>query len=94
MTRSQPHPVAHALLVVAAMIFAFPLLWMVLSSLKPSTQLVDDPYSILPREWRWSNYVEAIQAMPFLQQLRNTLLLAVGSVVGSVLSCSLVAYGF
>ncbi|MCA9181786.1 MAG: carbohydrate ABC transporter permease [Planctomycetales bacterium] len=94
MSRQKPHPVAHGLLIISVVIFTFPLLWMVLSSLKPATQLVEDPYSILPWEWRWSNYVEAIQAMPFLRYLRNTLLLAGGSVMGSVLSCSLVAYGF
>ncbi|MEO8497424.1 MAG: carbohydrate ABC transporter permease [Planctomycetota bacterium] len=94
MSRNRPHPLAYALLVISAAIFAFPLLWMVLSSLKPSTQLVDDPYSLLPRQWQWSNYAEAVQAMPYLRYLRNTLLLAGGSVVGSVLSCALVAYGF
>jgi len=78
----------------SAVVFAFPLLWMLLSSLKSSTQLAEDPYSILPQEWRWDNYIQAVQAMPFLRYLRNTLLLACGSVLGSVLSCSLVAYGF
>lgn len=94
MSRGRSHPLAYALLVLSATIFAFPLLWMVLSSLKPSAQLVQDPYSLLPREWQWSNYAAAVQAMPYLRYLRNTLLLAGGSVVGSVLSCSLVAYGF
>ncbi|MDA1050898.1 MAG: carbohydrate ABC transporter permease [Planctomycetota bacterium] len=94
MSLPKPHPLAHTSLVVSAAIFAFPLLWMVLSSLKPSTQLVEDPYAFWPRQWQWSNYVEAVQAMPYLRYLRNTLLLAGGSVVGSVLSCSLVAYGF
>ncbi|MEX0819530.1 MAG: carbohydrate ABC transporter permease [Pirellulaceae bacterium] len=94
MSRGRPHPLAYTLLVLSATIFAFPLLWMVLSSLKPSAQLVQDPYSLLPREWQWSNYAAAVQAMPYLRYLRNTLLLAGGSVAGSVLSCSLVAYGF
>ncbi|MBC8355366.1 MAG: carbohydrate ABC transporter permease [Planctomycetes bacterium] len=94
MSRRKPHLLAYALLVVTAIVFAFPLMWMVLSSLKPSTQLVEDPYAFLPREWRWSNYVEAVQAMPYVRYLRNTLLLAGGSVLGTVLSCSLVAYGF
>lgn len=94
MSRDKPHPVAGLLLMFSAIVFAFPLLWMLLSSLKSSTQLVEDPYSILPREWRWENYLQAVQAMPFLRYLRNTLLLACGSVLGSVLSCSLVAYGF
>lgn len=94
MSRRKPHLLAYALLVVTAIVFAFPLMWMVLSSLKPSTQLVEDPYAFLPREWRWSNYVEAVQAMPYVRYLRNTLLLAGGSVLGTVLSCSFVAYGF
>ncbi|MCB9923372.1 MAG: carbohydrate ABC transporter permease [Planctomycetaceae bacterium] len=82
------------LLLIAAVVFAFPLLWMLLSSVKPSTQLVKDPYVILPDEWRWRNYLDAVQAMPFLRFLWNTVLLAAGSVAGSVLSCSVVAYGF
>ena len=32
--------------------------------------------------------------MPFFQYLRNTLLLCAGTVLGTVLSCSMVAYGF
>lgn len=94
MSRSQPHPIVRIVLPGAALLFAFPLLWMVLSSLKSPTQLTENPYELLPREWNWTNYVQAIQAMPFRQYLRNTLLLAGGSAVGSVLSCSLVAYGF
>ncbi|MEZ5162367.1 MAG: hypothetical protein R2688_01190 [Fimbriimonadaceae bacterium] len=48
---------------------------------------------------RWQNYSEAIEWMPFetyygLRYLTNTLWLVVMSVLGTVLSCSVVAYGF
>jgi multiple sugar transport system permease protein len=48
---------------------------------------------------RWENYTDAIEWMPAetnngLRYLINTLWLVVTSVVGTVLSCSLVAYGF
>ena len=44
---------------------------------------------------RWSNYVEAIKAMKvFPRYLGNTLILCVLTVVGTVLSSSLAAYGF
>ena len=48
---------------------------------------------------RWENYTEALEWMPFetwygLRYLTNTIWLVVMSVVGTVLSCSLVAYGF
>jgi multiple sugar transport system permease protein len=82
------------MLLAAAALFATPLVWMVVSSLKPYGQLASDPYSFWPREWRWENYADALDEIPFLLYLRNTLVLCVGNVVGTVLSCSLVAYSF
>ncbi len=48
---------------------------------------------------RWENYTEAMEWMPFethfgLRYLTNTIWLVVMSVLGTVVSCSLVAYGF
>ncbi len=94
MSTQRPPRLAQPLLLITAALFASPLLLMVLSSVKPPEQLVEDPYSLWPDEWRWSNYAEAVRAMPFVRYLRNSLLLALGSVIGSLLSCSLAAYGF
>lgn len=85
---------AHLAILAAAAVFALPIVWMVLSSLKPAAQLTEDPYSLLPVRWQWSNYPEALSSMPYLRYLRNTLVLCIGSVIGSVLSCSLAAYAF
>lgn len=41
----------------------------------------------------WSNYSKGLVFIPFFQQLRNTLVVSIFSVIGAVLSCSLVAYG-
>jgi len=82
------------LLLATTLLFSIPLIWMVLSSLKPAGQLVENPYSLLPESWQWSNYSEALDSMPYLVYLANSLLLCTGTVIGSVLSCSLVAYGF
>lgn len=94
MTRNRTTPFAQIIVLVAALIFAVPVVWMVLSSLKPSTQLTENPYSLLPDRWEWSNYPEAVSSMPYVRYLRNTLVLCVGSVIGSVASCSLAAYAF
>lgn len=40
-----------------------------------------------------SNYSRGLQYIPFLQQLRNTLIICSFAVIGTLLSCSLVAYG-
>ena len=82
------------LLLTTAILFSIPMIWMVLSSLKPAGQLTEDPYSLLPVSWEWNNFSDALASMPYLVYLTNSLLLCTGTVIGSVLSCSLVAYGF
>lgn len=94
MNRDRPHPFAHFLLVALALAFAVPLVWMILTSLKPLDQIENDPHEIVPTEWRIENYRDVLETMPFFRYLRNTLLLCAGTVLGTVLSCSMVAYGF
>lgn len=43
--------------------------------------------------FEWSNYTRGLVFIPFFQQLRNTLIISIFCVIGTVLSCSLVAYG-
>lgn len=75
-----------------------PLLWMVSTSLKGNEQIFagDDLNlkSLIPSPLVTTNYPEALQNMPFLLYLRNTLLLCGLTVVGAVTSSALVAYGF
>lgn len=94
MNRDKPAMSGQLVLIAAAIVFATPLVWMLLSSFKPAVQLSEDPYSVMPRKWAWENYPQAVSSMPYLRYLRNSLVLCIGSVIGTVLSCSLVAYGF
>jgi multiple sugar transport system permease protein len=43
---------------------------------------------------RWENFAKAWEDLNFLRVLRNTLVIAVGGDIGTLLSCTLVAYGF
>ena len=94
MKRRKPNALAHVWLVLVTAVFAMPLLWMFLSSLKSGGELLSNPYRLLPEAWRFRNYVEAVTTMPFLQYLRNSLVLCAGTVLGTLFSCTLVAYGF
>ncbi len=82
------------LLIAGVTLFTLPWVWMLLSSLKSPEQLIAEPHRALPRDWQWGNYREAVTAMPYFLYLRNSLLLCGGSVLGTLMSCSLVAYGF
>ncbi|MEM9187487.1 MAG: carbohydrate ABC transporter permease, partial [Planctomycetota bacterium] len=57
-------------------------------------EIKNHPERLWPAEPQWRNYADAVGDMPFWRYLANTLVLCVGSVVGTLASCSLVAYGF
>ena len=71
-----------------------PLVWMVLTSLKSAGQIEKYPYSWVPMPWQWENYRDAVNVIPFAKYLANSLLLCTGSVLGTLVSCTLVAYAF
>jgi multiple sugar transport system permease protein len=65
---------------------------MVSTSLKQDIEVFRFPPNWIPEIPQWNNYVEAIQYIPFFRYTVNTLVICVLTVIGSVLSCSLVAY--
>lgn len=54
---------------------------------------LDQLQPVLHPGFEWSNYSRGLTFIPFFEQLRNTLIISILCVIGSVLSCSLVAYG-
>jgi multiple sugar transport system permease protein len=85
---------AHAALWLVTAAMAGPLVWMVATSLKSPGEIASQPHQLLTDNWQPQNYRDALTTMPFWRCLGNTLLLCAGSVAGTVVSCSLVAYGF
>ena len=80
-------------LIVSVLMF-FPLLWLLRSSVMDLGQIFVFPPEWVPRPWRWQNYPEALTTIPFLRYLRNTLTILVPSVLGTVVTAALAAYGF
>jgi multiple sugar transport system permease protein len=79
------------LLLLAAVAFALPLVWMVLGSLKPPGQPEGE---LLPDRLHWANYAEALSSGNYARSLANSVLYATATVAGTLISCTLVAYGF
>jgi multiple sugar transport system permease protein len=84
----------YTLAVVLSILFMLPLFWMISSSLKPNWQVLETPPRWLPDPVRWENYPEALTYVPFARYALNTLFLALATIFGHVLSCTVVAYGF
>ncbi|MBI5303261.1 MAG: carbohydrate ABC transporter permease [Chloroflexi bacterium] len=74
--------------------FLGPTLWMVSSSLKARTEIFAIPMVWLPENPQWGNYIQALTLLPFAKFAVNTFVIAGLTVVGTVLSCSIVAYSF
>lgn len=82
-----------ALLILSAF-FLLPWAWMLSTSLKNPSELAVWPPIWLPDPVRWDNYIQAFRQASFSQYLLNTLIVTAPSVIGAVVSNSLVAYGF
>jgi len=85
----------HALLIFAALLMLYPVLWMVASSLRPNDEIFRDP-SIVLGSFKWSNYADGWSALtsPFGQYMLNSAIIVLGAVIGNLVSCSLAAYAF
>ncbi len=86
--------VVFLLAIAGAAVMLLPLAWLVSSSLKPDDQLFVYPPVWIPRYLNWPNYVNAWNYAPFAMYLTNTLIITVFSLIGTLISSSLVAYGF
>jgi len=84
----------HVLAVALGMLFALPLVWALLTSLKTNAQVYVVPPKWIPDPVMWSNYPEALTRIPFLRYMFNTVKVTIPSVIGAVLSNTIVAYGF
>lgn len=86
--------ILYALMVIVAVYFLSPFVYMLFSTFKTEAEAVSFPPTLLPENWLWSNYTEAWNAQPFGTFFMNSVIVTVLSTLGQVISCSLVAYGF
>jgi ABC-type glycerol-3-phosphate transport system permease component len=85
---------AYAAVTAGGLVYIFPLLFMLRTSLTPVGLLFADPPVIVPWPPYWQNYAEMWQGGPVLAWLRNSLLVTGVSVVAETTASTLVAYGF
>jgi multiple sugar transport system permease protein len=74
--------------------FAFPLLWMISTSLKTDPQVYRVPPIWIPNPMRFQNYADVWMRRPFGLWFANTMRYCIPSTVGALVSSVLVAYSF
>jgi len=87
--------VKHLLLILASFGMLYPLFWMVAASFKPESEIFSD-LGLWPDRVELGNYAQGWFALreSFTTFFSNSFLIAVLSVVGNVMACSLTAYAF
>lgn len=86
--------IAYLILGVGSIIMISPFLWALGASLKTYSEIFTNPYSLLPKRWMFSNYVQVFKVVPFHLYFLNTLKITFFSVLGTVLTCAVAAYSF
>lgn len=84
----------YLMIVAGGIVFLIPFTWMVSTSLKTLPELQRIPQPLLPEVVRWDNYWVAWTSLPFTRWFFNTAFITIVSIIGTLLSCSLAAYGF
>jgi multiple sugar transport system permease protein len=87
--------VKHAILIACGLVMMYPLLWMVVSSLRPNEEIFRTP-GLLLETFEIENYINGWNALTesFGHYMLNSAIIVIGSIVGNLISCSLAAYAF
>ncbi|RYG46079.1 carbohydrate ABC transporter permease [bacterium] len=92
------HPLATAalygVLILGGLLFMGPLVWTLMTALKPEQEIASDPTRLFPQKPTLGNFGAAWRALPFADFVLNTVFVTLVATFGTVLSASLVAYGF
>ena len=85
----------HIIVFLGALIMIYPLLWMVLSSFKPTETVLPTAASLIPSTWTLENYIQGwkgFMGYTFGTFFLNSFIIALSSTFGTLMSSAFVAY--
>lgn len=86
--------VIFALKLLAGLLVISPLIYCLLLSFMPQSQINAFPPTLIPRQWTLRNYIKALEIAPLFRYLLNSLILCAIVIFTQVLFSSLAAYAF
>ncbi|MBI9009925.1 MAG: carbohydrate ABC transporter permease [Tenericutes bacterium] len=88
------HGILHIVLLLCSVGFMFPFLWMLFTALKTPQELLLGFEQFFPADPQWGNFKEAVTMIPFLLYLKNSLIIVILVVTGTLFSATTTAYAF
>lgn len=84
----------HLVLILGSIVMLLPFFWMVSTSLKTRKEVFTYPPILIPGEFAWSNYTDALTSMPFDRFYINSFVVATSVTILQLLVSSLAAFAF
>lgn len=86
--------VVYLILIMGAAFILLPFVWMLLTSIKPSKEVLQMPPKWIPSRIQWENYREAFHAVPFFNYFRNSVIVTVCITSCELITTILAAFAF
>lgn len=81
-----------ALVAAVALVFLVPFYWLIISALRPASRIFADAGEFLPSSLTLENFAALTRDAPIVSWFTNSVILAVGSTLGSLLVVTMAAY--
>ena len=85
--------VSNVYLILLSIVAVFPLLWLLVSAFKSSSEMLNNPTKIWPIQWTLENFKTVLFTLKFTVNIRNSLIIAGSTTVVAIIISSLAAYG-
>lgn len=83
----------HVYLIILSFIAFFPLVWILLCSVKSSGDLIANPTSFLPEKFTLENFTHVINDLGFAGNIGNSIVIAITTTCIAIVISSMAAYG-
>ena len=84
---------SHVVLVISTIIAIFPLIWILLSSVKGKGELTQFPTRFWPKQFTLDYFTHVINDLHFINNIKNSLLIALTTTVIAIIISAMAAYG-
>lgn len=83
----------HIYLIVLSIISVFPLLWILVSSVKTNVELTSYPTNFIPKNFTLNNFIHVIKDLDFSRNIGNSIIIALLTTIIAIIISSMAAYG-
>lgn len=85
--------ISHVYLLILTFLAVFPLIWIMISSIKGKGELTGDPTAFFPKEITFEYFRHVIFDLGFIVNIRNSIIISLCTTLIAIVIASLAAYG-